>query len=371
MKTIFSTKKTLLGVAIWIVIINLFALLAWNRIQVTHDTAYAWINTDHLHAPSWSVLELPARWDSEWYLDIARNGYQFKPADQLQNIVFYPVYPILIRVFGWLFGGHFVLAGWLISLSALAAACVILRKLLDEFHPKISADDALFFLLVFPTAIFFNAVYTESLFLLLSVASMYLARKKQFGSASALGAIAALTRITGGLLFIPLAIEYVLSHGGWKKSMRPEALSLGLIPLASVSFFAYHFLRTGDPLFFFKVESTWGRAFKLNADHFLATTSPALANLSTDIGFVILGLFLTWIVFRKIRMSYAAYCLATILVAVSSGSLMSIGRYILVLFPFSMALASFKPWTKQAWTIASILLLALYATLFAHGYWTG
>ncbi|HWQ99833.1 MAG TPA: hypothetical protein VN397_03230 [Candidatus Methylomirabilis sp.] len=363
-------KKTLTTVAIWIIVINAFALFAWNRINVSRDTAYDWIDQHHLHTPSWNLLALPARWDSEWYFTIARTGYQFQPSTQLQNIVFFPIYPALIFVVGYLLFGNLILAGWLISLAALAGACVVFKQLLKEFHPKLDADDALFFLLVFPTAIFFNAVYTESLFLLLSVTTIYFARKKQFGLASIVGAAAALTRITGALLFIPLAIEYAVTYG-WKKGVRPIVLSLLLIPLASASFFGFHWWKTGDPFFFFKVESAWGRSFKLNADHFATATSAALVNLMLDVGFLALALVLTWVVLKKIRASYAWYCLATILVAVSSGSLMSIGRYVLVLFPLSMALASLKPETKRAWSIVSIMLLALYTTLFAHSYWTG
>lgn len=363
-------KKTLAIVTAWIVIVNLFALLAWNRVNVTRDTAYGWIDPRHLHSPSWDLLALPARWDSEWYLDIARNGYVFKPATELQNAVFFPVYPALIRVVGGALGGRLALAGWLVSLAALASACLVFRRLLREFHPKLDADDAIFFLLAFPTAIFFNAVYTESLFLLLSVAAIYLARRKRFGWAAAVGAAAALTRITGALLFIPLVIEYTLAYGR-KKSLRPLALTLLLVPLASASFFAFHALKTGDPLFFFKVESSWGRSFKLNPGHFAVATSPAFVNLALDIGFLVLAIALTWVVLRRVRASYALYCLATIAIAVSSGSLMSIGRYVLVLFPLPMALATLKPTMKRLWTLISILLLGLYTALFAHSYWTG
>lgn len=363
-------KKTLLSVAVWIMIVNAFALLAWNRINVSRDTAYGWIDPNHLHTASWNLLALPARWDSEWYLSIARDGYAFKPADRLQNIVFYPVYPALMRMIGTILGGRLILAGWLVSLASLAGACVVFRRLLKEFHPNIDADDAIVFLLIFPTAIFFNAVYTESLFLFLSVTTMYLARKKRFGCAAMVGAVAALTRITGALLFIPLVIEYMLAFGR-KKGVRPLALSLLAIPFASASFFGFHWMKTGDPLFFFKVESTWGRSFTFNPEHVAATTSAALVNLVLDVGFLALALTLIWIVLQRIRASYAWYCLATIAIAVSSGSLMSIGRYVLVLFPLSMALATLRPDVKRAWTVVSVLLLALYTMLYAHSYWTG
>ena len=63
-------------------------------------------------------------------------------------------------------------------------------------------------LLLFPTSIFFNAVYTESLFLLLSVASVYFIRKGRYREAGILGFLAALTRVTGVLLFVLAAVEF-------------------------------------------------------------------------------------------------------------------------------------------------------------------
>jgi Gpi18-like mannosyltransferase len=67
--------------------------------------------------------------------------------------------------------------------------------LVKEFHPEIDPYLPIIFLLIFPTAFFLNAVYTESLFLFLSLATFYYALKKNFFSAGIFGFFASLTRL--------------------------------------------------------------------------------------------------------------------------------------------------------------------------------
>ena len=63
---------------------------------------------------------------------------------------------------------------------------------------------------------------------------------------------------------------------------------------------------------------------------------------------------------------------ATIAIALSTGTFMSIGRYILTLFPIYILLASIKNESiKQVWSFISILLLAMYTILFVNNYWAG
>src|SRR5262245_4509278 len=78
----------------------------------------------------WKLIEtnefvnLQARWDTGWYLGIAIEGYTYDPnlsADKQQNIVFFPAFPLMMRVAGRLLGGSspaFLLGGTLVALSA-------------------------------------------------------------------------------------------------------------------------------------------------------------------------------------------------------------------------------------------------------------
>jgi len=367
-------KKVIIIFFLWLVIINIFALFSLNRFNLKGDTAYTWIDPSKFYQEqTWNPVSLHAKWDSFWYLDIAQNGYSFKGIEKLSNIVFFPLYPFLIKITSFFIAGDLILAGWILSCIFLLLALLYLFKLVKEFHPEINPYLPIVFLLIFPTAFFLNAVYTESLFLFLSLATFYHGLKKKFLWAGVLGLFASLTRITGVLLFIPLLWEYLKSYNfNLTRSLNTKLLSIFLIPAGTLSFFLYHHLKFNDFLLFFKIESWWGRIFKLNKDHFLMFSNPAIVNFCLDIFFVILALTILYFVFKKLRTSYGLYMLATLAVVLSTGTLMSVGRYILVLFPIYILLSLIKnQYLQQAWIFISTLLLAMYTILFVNNYWGG
>jgi hypothetical protein len=120
----------------------------------------------HYAASANPLLAVWGRWDAEHYLGIATNGYTgTEPA-------FFPLYPLLIHLVGELTGSN-LLAGLLISNVASFFALLYLYKLVEHEYNRHVAQRATFYVSIFPTAIFFSAVYTESLFFALTVASFY------------------------------------------------------------------------------------------------------------------------------------------------------------------------------------------------------
>ena len=82
-------------------------------------------------SPFWDTF---ARHDSGWYFDIARNGYDASAAvaGGRSNIAFAPVYPLLMRYVGRLFGrapGDVYLGGIAVSWVSFALAMVVLYRL--------------------------------------------------------------------------------------------------------------------------------------------------------------------------------------------------------------------------------------------------
>ncbi len=368
-------KKVFIVFLVWLFAINIFALLALNRFNLKADTAYNWISPESFHQEqSWDLVSLHARWDSFWYLDIAQNGYSLKENQWgLYNIVFFPLYPPLIKLAIFLTAGNFILAGWVLNIAFLFLSLFYFFKLVKEFHPEINPYLPILFLLIFPTAFFLNAIYTESLFLFLSLAAFYYAPKKKFLYAGIFGLLASLTRVTGILLFIPLIWEYLKENGFKIKSvLNLKILPFFLIPLGTFGFFLYHYFKFGNFFLFFEVEKNWGRAFSLQKGHFDLFSNPAIVNFCSDALFIIFILAAILLVFKKLRVSYGLYMVATVAIALSSGTFMSIGRYILTLFPIYILLASIKSQTtRQAWAFVSILFLAMYTILFVNNYWAG
>ena len=137
-------------------------------------------------------LDLPARWDTGWYLGIATHGYEYDAAksEAQQNIAFFPVYPMLMR-YGSIFAGRQVLwTGVAVSFIAFFAALVYLLKLARRYVDDDAAAIGVALLASYPFAFFFSTAYTESLFLLTIVAACYHFERDELWRASAWGLVA-------------------------------------------------------------------------------------------------------------------------------------------------------------------------------------
>ena len=157
------------------------------------------------------------RFDSYFFLQIAHRGYTNQGLG-----AFFPLYPLLIRLFAWPLAGHFTLAALLVSwLCAWGSYLWFYRLAQREFGERV-ARFALLFLALSPVSFFSFAPYSESLFLLVSIGAVERARAGRLWQASALAALGMLTRPTGILLLIPLAWEWA------RRAYLAEALPVWL-----------------------------------------------------------------------------------------------------------------------------------------------
>ena len=130
--------------------------------------------------------------DGVHYLGIAQHGYIYQFTQ-----VFFPLYPILIKLFSLITLDNFLLSGLLISNLAFLCGLIILFRLIKETYDEKIALWSCLFLLVFPTSFYFGAVYTEGLFFLLITSSFYFYYKKKIILACLVGSIASATRLAG------------------------------------------------------------------------------------------------------------------------------------------------------------------------------
>jgi Gpi18-like mannosyltransferase len=321
------------------------------------------------------VLDVWGRWDAQHYIQIAVGGYHGA------DIAFFPLYPFLLHVVGNWLGDH-LLAGLLISNLAFLVALAYLYALVKlEYGDENIAYHAAFYIAIFPTAIFFSAVYTESLFLALTVASVYYARHGNFITSGVFGALAALTRVEGVLLVVPLAYEV---WQAWQQrrgtALFRGIIGLGLVPMGLLTYMGYLYALVGDPMYFSKVQVNWNRhlagpwmsfynTFKELAKHPLASSTTV--NHLIELVFTIIFIALLVVAFRRLRPSYAWYFAASLLVPMSTSSLMSMPRFVLVVFPAFMLLALWgqRPVVNSAIVSLSLPMLGLFTVLYADWYW--
>ncbi|TFG41116.1 MAG: hypothetical protein E4H48_06575 [Syntrophobacterales bacterium] len=366
-------RRSLAMVAVWLVIVNIFALMALNRLNIAPDTALEWMSPETFKVKqSWDIISLHNRWDSYWYLDIAEKGYYLRGENTQANVVFFPLYPLLVSLVGHLTGGDRVLAGWILSSVFLALAVAMLTQLTRVFHPDIDPMRPAMFLLVYPTAFFLNAVYTESLFLFLSLAMVYCALKRNFVMAGVCAALASATRIAGLFLFVVIFVEFVQAFG-WRALFTRRVWPLALAPSGILAFFAYHWVSFGDFFIFLKVQKTFGRDFNSHLKDLLAVhNNPDLVHTVLDLSYTALIIVLAFLALRRFRPSYGIYMLVSLAVALSTGTALGIARYGMVMFPVYLIGAGIRsPVGRHAWLFSSALLLALNITRFVHHYWSG
>jgi hypothetical protein len=368
-----ATRRTLAMTAAWLILVNLFALIAFNRLNLAPDTAFEWMTPGTVRPvqQSWNVIDLHNRWDAYWYLTIAEEGYDLRGATNISNVVFFPLYPLLVRMLGPVAGGNLVLAGWIVSSLFLMLAVGTLTRLTREFHPEIDPVLPTSFLLAYPAAFFLNAVYSESLFLFLSLSMVLCALRRHFLLAGVCAALASATRIAGVFLFVPLAVEFIQANGG-RALLTRRVWPLALAPAGALAFFVYHWIAFDDFFLYLRVQGLYGRDFSIEAVDYGIRNNPDLVNTAYDLAFILAAVLMGVIALRRFRLSYGLYMLVSLAVALGSGTVLGIARYSMVLFPIYLIAAGIRSVVgRSAWLFGSALLLALNIICFVNHYWAG
>ena len=395
------------------------AAVHWLIVQVAATLAYRAGTPNAIVSPPYQIMPPPLnglahllveplrQWDGLWYKLIAEQGYG---GEGPHKAAFWPLYPWLMDYGGRLTGWTVDSVGYIVSHLAFAAALVLLYRLVALDFDLVIARRTLWAIALFPTAFFFSAVYTESLFLALVVGALLAARLGRWWLAGAAGLLAALTRSYGILLLFPFAVlflqQYRLEIRRWFPNILPAAL-----PALGPAIFAYHLRAVvDDPLAFFTKQSGWDRygaapwetlrcgivgCFNINNEPDGATwgwlqtlrDNPSwdtltsqpfrldVANSDTlELVCTLLFIALALIGLRALPLYQSAYVIPGLVIPLYQPSqvhaLMSLPRFGLTLFPLFVVLALVVRGrlTVPLLALSTLLLVALTAQ-FAHWYW--
>jgi hypothetical protein len=373
---------------------------AWSRVPALRHAAAAVIGTRPImllvgylavfmigfangHAPlrhfTNELLNLPVRWDAGWYLQIVTDGYKYIPSDPSvqQNIVFFPAYPMLMRVAGRLLGGDmvgYVAAGMIISIGSFFAALAYLYAFAGARFGDEVAGGAIWLLAAYPFAIFFGALYTESLFLLGTVGAFYHFSKRQFGRAACWGLVVGLTRVNGALMVLPLAL---LALSATEATAKTRALAAAAAPAIGLVIYAgFIWSLTGNPLAFAASHAAWGRTYQglgtLVSHQYSILANAGLSGYVGTPGYDVLNaigaifaIATIWPVTRQLGAAYGLFMALNIFPALADGGLLSAGRLSSVLFPAFIWLATAVPSNRRpGWIATFAALQAFGAALF-------
>ncbi len=349
----------------------------WDDPTLTHDLG--------------AVTDVWARWDSVHFLRIAEHGYTSAEAS------FYPLYPALAGALGRVLLGHYILAGIVVSLAAALGAFALLERLAEPRLGAPGARRAVLYLALFPTALFLQAVYSESLFLFLCLAAFALAERGRFAEAGAVAGLAILTRPAGIALLPPLVL--LARRRSWRLATA--------VPVAA-AYPLYLWWKLGDAGAFARAEGTWHRhlspagplggiwdglraawagvrqlASGSNAHVYWTAVSPAdstplrTATLNLELlAFLVLFVALAVIAWRRFGAPYGLFATLSLAIPLSVPSsrwpLLSLPRFGLVIFPLFLALAVVGGKSPRAHTAIvglSALVLGVFVTQWALWSW--
>jgi Gpi18-like mannosyltransferase len=334
----------------------------------------------HLSPNVHPFINMWARWDAGWYLDIAKDGYQFRPREQ-SNVAFFPLYPYVVRLVhsvirlpgdaGWL------LAAIIVSNTALLVALIYLHRLICLDYDRNTAARAVLYLCIFPTTLFLSAVYSESLFLALVVSAFYYARAARWVTTGLLAGAATLCRPAGLLLVVPLGFEYLSQKEFRWRRIGIDSLALIFPPLALAGHLAVLRQRFGSWNVISQAQAIpgWNR----NLTPPWNTLLHAWQHIGASIGyhgafefvFTAFLIVLAILACFRLRPSYAIYSVVSILFVTSWGDLKSAPRFGLVIFPLVILLALLghhKTFNRVYLTVSGILA-AISMIVFSQWGW--
>ena len=196
-------------------------------------------------------------WDAAHYASITAVGYH----GPLWG--FYPLYPLLVRIFAPAMGlhGRPDIAGALLSTLLFGTFCFIQARFTEQRDENMrwlvpmSAGGWLIFLFS-PASYIFHTNHTESLFLLLSFGALLASREKRWITAASLAGLCALTRNQGVIVAVVVAVDAMLQREGWRKRLTVFALCAITSFLIFACYPLYQYYKTGDPVLFLRRQSS-------------------------------------------------------------------------------------------------------------------
>jgi len=322
------------------------------------------------------------RSDAIHYVEVAYVGY----AHHMPLSVFFPLFPLLVRSLGGLLGGSILAdytAGIILANMCFYAVLMLFYQLLYKDFGHTVAKYALIYLAFAPYGLFFFAGYTESLFLLLSLAVFFFLQRGKaldWWLAGLCGFLAALMRATGIVLLVPFFVLFVqrfgmrtiLARENWQQKLN-AILSMALIPAGLLIYLLYLWITFGNP-FVFHIEeaAVWQRytafpwvgsidAIKgiLGLDRYFFSRDAA------DVAFTFVPLVVLVMGWKQLPLHYSLFSLAMVLFILCQPcefeGLMSVPRYLLVVFPIFLL---FALWSKNRLTTWTLIILCLMFFIF-------
>lgn len=301
--------------------------------------------------------------DGVHYLDIAKNGYH---GSGLQ--VFFPIYPLVINWLSVLIN-NYLLSGLLISNICFLLSLIVFYKLCCKYFNTDTAKWSVLFMIFFPTSFYFVSIYSESIFLLFLLLSFFVKYPHNIPYLILTSA----TRIVG------VFVTFALFVDNFKKSL----ILFGLLGLAG--YMLYLWVVFDNPIYFLSAQAAFKneRASTISSLVLppqviwrylkIFTTADSMSlwvAILEFVSFICVVLILGVLTFkRKIPGHWLVFCWLSLFLPTFSGTLSSMPRYILTIFPIYIYFAYLPRLIRFVCIFTFAILQVWFTILFTRGYW--
>ncbi|HEY9060740.1 MAG TPA: hypothetical protein VIO64_09600 [Pseudobacteroides sp.] len=351
-----------------------------------------WMITKDQSIGFWSSMEmLWNKWDSGHYMYIAENWYTNDlESDKRYHLVFYPLYPVLIKGV-YFFVKSYFWSGVIVSNISLFLGCTYLYKLVKIDYEEDVAFRAVKYVLIYPITFFLSITFSESVFFTLSIMTVYYLRRHKWFLTGICGMFAAVSRNFGIFLLIPVFAEFLLYFADAYRNRKDGKLVMKLLKGLNIMFIPAGFslylllnkLISGDWFTFLKYQKEyWSQSFGMFYENIKTTFINAIPGVSTwgaadrisiwvpqAFSIILVSILLVYGI-KRIRTSYSLYMLVYITAALSPTWLISGTRYLMCVFPMFIIFACISK--KRIWdfvlTFVSVILLAYFALTFTSDF---
>ena len=344
----------------------------------------------HVYGSPLSLASWGGNWDGAWYRSIVEHGYATAQSNYQVNLAFFPLLPILTWFVKTVTFLPTVWVGMLISTLSFTAALILLCKLVTKQFGVSVARWTLLLLAFNPFSYFFGMMYTESLFLLLAVATFWFLLKKQWWLAALMAGLASGTRSVGVALGAVVILGYAWTaakqlkwggrHWGFLQASLPsgqketvsdrtpsiilKASSIGLLSFSGLILFSLYLWRhTGDPLAYKTAQGYWpGRGDLANlVKETVMLFTPAHINKEYALRIMwnvsaVVDLIGFALLTRMKQRGMAIFTGVALFLPLLFGTAGSMNRYVQVVFPVFIAYAALLV-ARPRWLRIGVLAL--------------
>jgi hypothetical protein len=349
------------------------ALLAYVGVRAV-GLITLWIFTNLAGVDFWSVLN--GRFDSNWYRQIADDGYDAAvrigpdgtPAPS--NLAFFPLYPALIALVTALTPFSSAVAGlvvsWLAGLAAAWGIYAVGEHLRDRTTGIVLA--ALWGAL--PHALVENLAYSEALFVALAAWSLLAVLRGRWLTAGTLCLLGGLTRPTASALVAAVGLAALVAAIRRRHGWRPWA-ALVLAPAGYLGYLAWVGNRLGSVGAYFAMQrESWAMSYDGGGDtaRVLGRTlsePSSLAIYVVALELLVALALLVLAIMDRLPWPLLVYSVIGLLLVVgTAGGFHGKGRYLLPLFPLLLPMADGLARGRRGHRIVVVVVLALVSAWY-------